>query len=399
MNIEAPHAVWKAMSKRDVRQLIIAVFFLFATIGPLTLLMDESIIQASWIKLVFMTILCGSFSASIVINIGSPIKIIIGSVIYCAIIISISIFDPVFLHPDVPPITINSETAFQLSNDQISDIKIKRVAFGMTAILCITVGYTLFIQSIGRENKRRAFVEAEMKFAQSIHQSLLPKLTTAYSWNTISGASISASKIGGDYFDVIEISKTKILTLVADASGHGMGAGILSAMVKSAILQAIQQTDSIADLLNRVNKTVHSVTEKNMFVTCAIALFDYEKQTATLATAGHPPILRLNADNNAVEEFRMQNLALGIQQNSAFQETTIPLNFGDTFLLITDGLTETTNSINEQYGMDRIKKYFANNVVVQKGGSNELLETAKKYSGKTEFEDDATALIIKINGK
>lgn len=394
--MEAPHQVWKAMSKKDIRQIVIAVFFLFATIGPLTLLMDESIIPASWIKLIFMTILCGSFSASIVINIGKPLRIMVGAILYAGIIISLSLFDPAFLHSDVPPVNITAESTFQLSDDQLSDIQIKRVVFGLTAIFCITIGYSLFVHTIGKENKRRSSIETEMKFAQAIHQSLLPKLTISNVWNRVSGASIPASQIGGDYFDVVEISKNKILTLVADASGHGMGAGILSAMVKSAILQAIQQTDSIAELLERVNRTIYNVTEKNMFVTCAVALFDYEKNTVSLATAGHPPILHWNAQTNEVEEYRTHNLALGIQAQSTFQEAKILLQPNDRFLLITDGLVETANSSDEQFGMERIKNFFSANPDIHTDWGFNLLSEAKKYSNKQEFNDDATALVIKI---
>jgi sigma-B regulation protein RsbU (phosphoserine phosphatase) len=267
----------------------------------------------------------------------------------------------------------------------------------MTAIICITVGYTLFVRAIARESRRRAEMEADVKLAQTIHESLLPKGSLTRSWCDAAGASIPAAQIGGDFYDLIHISEDRILAVVADASGHGTGAGILSAMTKSSIIQELRHTQTLSDLMHSVNTTIHHVTKKNMFVTCAAVLFDRQTMTAVLLTAGHPPILRYDLLNDSIEEFRNQNLALGIGPASTFASTVVPFRSGDIFCLITDGLTETSNAAQEQFGMERINGLMRRFPGRSAGeASAALINAVTTFSGTAELNDDVTTLVVRI---
>lgn len=394
---QLPHQIWKTMNKKDLRQFTVAVFFLFAAIGPLSMMMESSIIQGSWLRLILMTFLCGLFSASIVMFVGKPFSLIASICTYIVIVFSISLADPVFLQPDVPKISVLQNVPFQLSREQLVDIELKRSVFGIVAIFCITIGYGLFVRALGKENKRRAEIEAEVKLAQTIHESLLPKSALKTAWCEIAGASIPATQIGGDFYDIIKISESKILVVIADASGHGTGAGILSAMTKSGIIQELQHTHSPAELLKNVNATIHSVTKKNMFVTCAVALLDRDTQTVTMVTAGHPPILQYDRINNSIQEHRMHNLALGIGPNTSFESKSVPFKTNDLFCFITDGLTETSNAANEQFGMDRVKGLIRNSPHLSAEILNTMLiNSAKTFADGRELNDDITSVITRI---
>ncbi len=392
-----PHQVWKTMNKKDMRQFATAVFFLFATIGPLTMLMESAIIQGSWIHLAIMTLLSGSFSASIILFMGRPMRLIASILIYITVILTLAFTKPEFMEPDVPTIDAKSDIPFSLTKEQLKDIENKRTMFGLVSVVCISLGYGLFVRSLGKENKRRADIEAEVKLAQAIHESLLPRSPLVTSWCEIAGMSIPATQIGGDFFDIITISKTKILVVIADASGHGTGAGILSAMTKSGIIQELRHTQSPAELLKNVNATIHGVTKKNMFVTCAAALFDRETMMVSMVTAGHPPILRYVLVTNTVEEFRMHNLGLGISPTAEFESRTIPFHSNDIFCFITDGLPEASNAKNEQFGMDRVTKHIQN--APQHSAvrlNNEMFESVKQFSAGKDLEDDITCVITRI---
>lgn len=394
---QLPHQVWRVMNKKDLRQFTLAVFFLFSTIGPLTMMMDSSIIQGSWTRLVFFTILCGLFSASIVVCVGKPFRLMGSILLYIAIVTSISITNPKFLQPDVPTITVHADTPFVLTKEQLADIDIKRTMFGLVAVICLSIGYGLFVRALGKENKRRAEIEAEVHLAQAIHESLLPKSALKTEWCEIAGMSIPATQIGGDFYDIITISESKILVVIADASGHGTGAGILSAMTKSGIIQELQHTQSPSMLLKNVNITIHSVTKKNMFVTCAIALFDRETATATMVTAGHPPILHYDFVNDAVREYRMHNLALGISSGTEFESITIPFRPNDVFCFITDGLTETSNAKNEQFGMERIKASIRSAKPDSAEAMNSsMIDETRRFSNLKDLADDITSVITRI---
>ncbi|MFA5835031.1 MAG: PP2C family protein-serine/threonine phosphatase [Bacteroidota bacterium] len=392
-----PHNGWKTMNIKDHHQFAVAVFFLFAAIGPLTLLMESTIIQASWIRLIVMTILCGLFSWSIVMSFNKPLRLISAVIVYVAIILSMSFIDPVFLQPDVDTVDVKAGTPFQLSKEQLSDIETKRTLFGVVAVFCISIGYALFVRALAKEHKRRAEIEAEVKLAQTIHESLLPKSPLTTSWCDIAGTSVPATQIGGDFYDIIKISDSKILVVIADASGHGTGAGILSAMTKSGIIQELRHTHSPAELLKNVNTTIHSVTKKNMFVTCALALFDHETKLVSMVTAGHPPILHYDLLNDTIEEYRMHNLALGISPAVVFESKSIPFRTNDIFCFITDGLTETSNAKNQQFGMDRVKSLIRNTPDRSAEAINSaMIASVQQFSDGRELSDDITTVISRI---
>lgn len=287
---------------------------------------------------------------------------------------------------------------FTLSKEEMGDMETKRPIFGMIAIICLSTGYALFVRVIGNEKKRRAESETEMKFAEQIHGSLLPGSPLRTSWCEIAGVSIPAAKIGGDYYDIIQISDSKILLVVADASGHGAGAGVLAAMTKSSIIQELQHSQSLPQVMTNVNKTIYSVTEKNMFVTCALVLLDQQSLIAEIITAGHPQLLRHRFNDPKIEEFRTQHLALGIQQDSAYQTQTLQLYKGDTLFMISDGLLDAANPAKEQFGMERLKELILDTERPSADHmSASLIASVREFTINKEFQDDATIVVAKIS--
>lgn len=395
--IQMPHHVWKTMDRKELRQFALAVFFLFAAIGPLTLLMEREIIPGSWLRLLLTTLVCGGFSWSIVMAFNRPVRLAASIITYIVVIMTISLAKPDLLGPDVPSVEVTAGDPVRFSQAQLEDIVLKRSLFGVTAVLCITAGYALFVRAIGQASRRRATAEADMALAKTIHESLLPKEALQLPWCEAAGKSVAAAQIGGDFFDLVRISDDRILALVADASGHGTGAGILSAMTKSGILQELQHTQDVPELLRRVNHTIHSVTKKNMFVTGAAALFDRASMTATLVTAGHPPVLRYRPADGGVELLRTQNLALGIAPATTFTAVTVPLHPGDLFCFITDGMSETNNHAGEQFGMERLTARLCSvsgSLVAEACGG--LIGAVTDFAGTQALQDDVTALLFRV---
>lgn len=392
-----PHDIWKTMDKKDLRQFATAVFFLFATIGPLTLLMDANLIPGSWAMLGVMTLLCGGFSWSIVLCFDRPFLLMSVILLFVLSVFGISLFQPEFLGPNVPDVIASADRPLSFSNEQLSDIALKRTSFGMLAIFLISLGYALFVRALGRETQRFITMQTEMKLAQDIHESLLPKEGTTLAWCDASGRSVPAAQIGGDFYDLLPVGGDRLLAVIADASGHGTGAGILSAMTKSGIIQELQHTADPAALLQQVNATIHRVTKKNMFVTCAAVLFDRAAMSATIVTAGHPPVLRYDPVTGRTEMYRDQNLALGIMASTRFRATTVPFRTGDLFCLLTDGMTETADASGQQFGMERVGAELR----TQPGRSaaevtNRLVTAVTSHAAGTPLQDDITALIVRI---
>ncbi len=394
---QSVNQVWKTMDRKELRQLAVAVFFLFSTIGPLTMLMGPEIIPRSWFRLIVLTVVSGSFSAGIILLLGKPMKLIFMCVLFAGFHLTFDLWEEKVFPPAVQRQDIVADLSFKLSKAEIDDITLKRISFGMIAVGCLATGYGLFVRVIGRENKRRAEIEAEVKFAQSIHESLLPKSALTTDWCSIAGVSVPATQIGGDFYDIIKLSDSKILVVIADASGHGTGAGILSAMTKSGIMQELQHTTAPEELLTNVNKMIHAVTEKNMFITCALALLEKDMNRATIVTAGHPQILRRTG--NSLEEYRTHHLALGIQANAAFATQSIPLLKGDSLYLITDGILEASNQHEEHFGMERLKELIVRaGPASAEAQSASIIASIKDFTVSKELKDDATLVVVTMNG-
>ncbi len=392
-----PHNIWKTMDKKDLRQFATAVFFLFSTIGPLTLLMEASLIPGSWQMLGVMILLCGGFSWSIVMLYDRPFLLVMVIVLFTFSVFGLSLFQPAFLAPDVPDVKAAADIPVTFSSEQLSDIAVKRTVFGMSAIIFISVGYALFVRALGRETQRLITVQTEMKLAQDIHESLLPKEGTTLAWCDASGKSVPAAQIGGDFYDLLPISGDRLLAVIADASGHGTGAGILSAMTKSGIIQELQHTTDPSLLLRQVNETIYRVTKKSMFVTCAAVLFDRAAMTATIVTAGHPPVLRYDPVTGRTDMYRNQNLALGITASTQFSATAVPFRSGDLFCLLTDGMTETTDVAGQQYGMERVSAELRTLLDRSAAEStSRLVSAVTAHAGGHPLQDDVTALIVRI---
>ncbi|MBI2427202.1 MAG: PP2C family protein-serine/threonine phosphatase [Ignavibacteriales bacterium] len=392
------NTILKSMAKKEIRQLSVAVFFLFATIGPLTLLMEPSVLPGPWYRLIILTVTSGLFSAGIVLLINKPVKLILWIVLFVAFQFSYTLIEQYLFTDFEKQQMIVADRLFKLTTEEMDLLQTKRAVFGMIAIVCLATGYALFVRVIGNEKKRRAESEAEMKFAEQIHGSLLPEAPVRTPWCEIAGVSIPAAKIGGDYYDIIQISDSKILLIVADASGHGAGAGVLAAMTKSSIIQELQHTQSIPHVMTNVNKTIYSVTEKNMFVTCALVLLDKHSLSAEIITAGHPQILRHRFNNPNIEEFRTQHFALGIQQDSTYQTDTVQLQKGDTLFIISDGLLDAANPQKEQFGMERLKELILDTERPSADHmSASLIASVREFTITKEFQDDATIVVAKIS--
>jgi phosphoserine phosphatase RsbU/P len=283
---------------------------------------------------------------------------------------------------------------FIFSGNDLDEMRMQRVLFGLLAIGLLSTGYALLIKVIVKANKQRTNAEAEISIAQNIQRSLLPATMLNTGWCVIAGSIHTASEVGGDYFDIITLSDDELLIVVADASGHGTGAGILSAMTKSGIIQELIHTSSPDKILEHVNTMMCQVTKKNMFVTCALLLLNKKNQTATIATAGHPPVLHYSLQKKLFEELRPQNLPLGVKKESSFMQTTIRFVAGDRFFIFTDGLIEAANSTQELFGMENLKSTLAAHSIEPEAECNAVIAAVKQFTGASDFKDDVTIVSV-----
>lgn len=395
----SPLNLWKSMDKKGVRRLAVAVFFLFGTIGPLTLLMDNSILPASWFRLFYITVLEGTFSACIILFIRKPIRLVVLLLLIVGALISADRVEELLLGHVEQKMVLTANHLFTLTQGELDRIDVRRPVFGLFAIVLLGTGYGLFIIVINEENRKRVRLETEVAIARTIQKSLQPSTAFKTDWCEAAGITVPATEVGGDYFDMIPLSDNETAIAIADVSGHGVGAGILSAMTKSALHTELFHTSSPPELLFNLNNAVYQVTDKEMFVSFAYILLDKRTSSARISTAGHPPILRIRKSDGAIEDIRTPNLALAVQAATRYTEETVYLERGDILILYTDGITEAANNKAEQFGIDRLKELLSDTERPSAEGlSNSILASVRAFTINKEFVDDATIVVVKIKG-
>ncbi|HEY7751486.1 MAG TPA: SpoIIE family protein phosphatase, partial [Ignavibacteriaceae bacterium] len=188
-------------------------------------------------------------------------------------------------------------------------------------------------------------IERDLDLARKIQQGLLPQCIPDVNGLDICGEMIPAMQVGGDYYDLIRISETKLFVVVGDVSGKGLSASLYMTKLQTMIKLSCTEDKSPKEILVEINKKIYNELDRNWFVTVTLALFDTEKNNLTFCRAGHLPIL--SASNGTVESYRTNGLGVGLERGIIFEkslvEEVLPLKPGQTFAFFTDGVTEAMN--------------------------------------------------------
>ncbi len=230
-------------------------------------------------------------------------------------------------------------------------------------------------------------IRRELQIARDIQQHLLPDRCPEVPGFTIAGRATSATEVGGDYYDFMQIDSDHLGIVLADVSGKGVHAALIVAMIRSAFRTQARNTTDVRDVLAGVNEFIAQDLPQNMFITCVYGVLEFSTHTFSYARAGHEPMILAHPDSPS-ELHSPEGFALGVVDSSLFKELleveTVTLNPGDRMLLFSDGLTEAMNASGEEFGMQRILQVLdpsqrdfnllANRSVVRNGSA--LLKTA-----------------------
>ncbi len=246
--------------------------------------------------------------------------------------------------------------------------------------------------------KKSIVLQEELSTARKIQQGLLPEFDPKIAGFSVTGVSIPALVVGGDYFDYIHIAENQWIVIIADVSGKGMPAALYMAKFQGMMQIAARQYASPKGIFGYINDLLTEVSDKRMFISAAIALIDIAEHKITLCRAGHPAPLLLGA--NKFDFIRPAGLALGLVKGAKFksslEEITLQLDAEDALILYTDGVTETLNKAGDEFGYKRIvsalnSRNFCNAVEIKSA----LLYDLEIFRNNAEQYDDTTLVIIK----
>lgn len=241
--------------------------------------------------------------------------------------------------------------------------------------------------------------EEEVNIAKRIQNSLLPKEESAHSRLIISGYSEPARDIGGDFYDIINISDDKVLVAIADVSDKGIPAALYMSQVQAVLQFASKIFTSPKEMLSEINKQIYSQFSRNSFVTILLALFDLSLNKVQVARAGHTPLIRLRG--SMVENIYTKGIGIGLDKDNIFntniEELTLDILPNDLYMLYSDGVSESMNAQKDLYGSARIEQLILQNQNASPDTiKSTLLASLRTFSQNTEMHDDITFVILKI---
>jgi serine phosphatase RsbU (regulator of sigma subunit) len=244
-------------------------------------------------------------------------------------------------------------------------------------------------------------LKEEIKIAQRIQQSLLPKDLAVSERLQIEAFYRSAYEVGGDYYDIYKINPTEFLVIIGDVSGKGSTAAFHMAQMKGIFQSLAQLNFPPTQFLAYANQALAKCLEKTDFITVTLLHIDLEKNAVEIAQAGHCPVLVYQHRKRKVSYLISEGLGLGIVRNHSFEHYihSRPFYFevGDMILLYTDGIVEARDINNEEYGYERLKDFLLENIALSPSEIIKALIADLEDFGKNRpIHDDHTAVLIQF---
>lgn len=245
-------------------------------------------------------------------------------------------------------------------------------------------------------NRERLRMREELDSARQIQLRMLPSRDPRLEGAEIASVSLPANEVGGDYYDFYTKGDRRLGLVVADVAGHGVSSGLMLAAVRGCVYLLQDDEARPLEIIGKLDRMVRATADRRMFVTLLYALFDLEKETVTVASAGHPPLLH-RATEGGVTEISLPAPPLGTRLAFDYRETTTSFGAGDLFVAYTDGLTETTNGNGDPYGDDRLQARLgrARRSQTAREIRESILSDLWNYKGDSEQQDDITLVVLR----
>jgi len=246
---------------------------------------------------------------------------------------------------------------------------------------------------VARERERQR-MEQEINIARDIQQNLLPRNFRDYPYLSVVGCNFPCFSVGGDYFDVFPLSEKRTAFLIADVSGKGLGAALLTSMLQGVISGMTLGTDP-SRLFNHLNRFLCNHAEVGRYATMFFGILD-EQGDLEYINAGHPSPILIRCNGNADEAFTEGSFPVGLVLEAEYATARVKLEPGDTLVLFSDGVTEAMDPQEDLFGMPRLVKLLAGHNETPLDELQKLvLEAVENFARGTSQADDLTLLLVR----
>jgi len=250
-----------------------------------------------------------------------------------------------------------------------------------------------------RELETKA-LEHELNIAREIQYNLLPKEIPLISGFDIAARYSPCFEVSGDYYDILQLDDNNIGIIVADVSGKGIPASMIMTMARSLVRLESERNLSPADTLKKVNRILARDLRRGMFVTTLYYILNVKTGILKISSAGHNPLVIWRENQNRYELVNPNGIALGFDRGPVFERTikeeNIQINPNDIVISFTDGVTETMNKDNQEFGGERFYQLIGS---LHQLESSQIIDSVmtilEKFKGIAQQHDDITMVCVK----
>jgi sigma-B regulation protein RsbU (phosphoserine phosphatase) len=270
----------------------------------------------------------------------------------------------------------------------------QRTMTTLAAQIAIAVENARLYEEIERQERR---LERDLALARELQTRLLPQTRPKLSHLDVAAKFVPARAIGGDLYDFIPYSMSRLGIVIGDVSGKGAPAAIYAALVSGIIRSHAPIEPTPAEMLSAVNLSLAERRIEAQFVSIIYAVWNDESRTLTVANSGLPrPIFVHNGKNEVIEA---TGLPLGLFDEADYDEFTFRMKPGDMFVFFSDGILDARNRQGQLFGRGRVET-----IVAECAGKSadcvveSLFRAAAEHSAGVETFDDQTVVAIRVHG-
>ncbi|HYF51714.1 MAG TPA: SpoIIE family protein phosphatase [Planctomycetota bacterium] len=268
----------------------------------------------------------------------------------------------------------------------------------LAAIIGAQVGVVLEQAALREQAMERKRLQAELNLARTIQERLLPRESPRTDCFEFAGTNQPATETSGDYYDYVTLPDGRIGLIIADVTGHGLGAALVMNAARAYMRAMCTAQSAPNTILAGVNDLLEKDLEAGNFLSLCLAAFDPSKKTLHYASAGHDPPLAFRPGQDQFAELDSTGPLLGILQGAPFELAgPLELSAGDVLVFMTDGLFECMNAEDETFGKQRLQDCIRSNAAKSADEIlKALLAATAEWTGARPRRDDITVVVVKV---
>jgi hypothetical protein len=369
-------AYWRTVPMRELSYLLIAVFMLFGTGGFLADVTAKGRLPVA--AVVLWIAVSGGFAILYVIGFARRPVVIPGIIVFEFIVIffAIRVTNAIIQSHRFPVPSMESGLALSVNGIWVT----------------LVGSYLFFVVFIQKYAKRAMIAQRELELAQGIQATLVPRISYRDERFEVCALTLPSDKVGGDVVDLV-MHDGVLFCYVADVSGHGLQAGILMGMVKTAGRTLLLGGCGLVEMQTKMNQVLPAVKEQHMYMTFAGLRFDASDEVE-YASAGHPPMLHWRAATKDFATLGVEQLPIGMFDGVEYVTDRVSYGQGDVFAITTDGVLEVENAAGEEFSMTRFAEIMRLNQELRPEQTVEAMVNAVRSFGRQ--MDDQTLLVLRV---